>query len=213
VSELQVRRYRPEDAEAVRRISCETALYGQSMDALFQGRPLISEALIGYYSEFEPEALFVAESQGRVIGYLTGCLDSRRFEAFFARHILLRLLWISLREGYWHRPAFWKIAGAAVSAAGRWSKIRDEVLARYPAHCHLNLDAAFRQAGTGSTLLEVFFHYMAEHKVRGIHIVSATEGGKSFFTKNSFSVLARYAAPHLPGSPHHETWVMGKELQ
>ena len=212
MSEIQVRRYRPEDSETVRRISYETALYGQPMDALFQGRPLISEMLIGYYAEFEPEALFVAESEGRVIGYLTGCLDTRRFESFFGRYILLRLLWISLREGYGLKPAFWKVAGAGVTAAHRWSKIRNEVLAHYPAHCHLNLDAAFRQAGTGSALWKAFFQYMAEHKVRGIHILSATEGGKAFFAKNGFNVLARYAAPNLLGSSQREIWVMGKEL-
>ncbi len=213
MSEMHVRLYRPEDAEAIRRISCETALYGQPMDVLFQGRPLISEALIGYYADFEPEALFVAESEGRAVGYLTGCLDTRRFESFFVRHIFPRLLWICLKEGYWLKPSFWWLVGAGGKAAGRWSRVRDRVLIRYPAHCHLNLDAGFRHAGTGSALLKAFFDYMAAHGVRGIHILSATGGGKAFFAKSNFIRLAKYPAPRLPGANRCETWVMGKELQ
>lgn len=212
MSEVLVRPYRPADAEAVRRISFETALYGQPMEPLFQGRPLISETLIGYYAQFEPEALFVAELEGRVIGYLTGCLDTRRFERLFARRILPRLVWICLREGYWLKPSFWWLVGAGGKSAGRWSRVRDRVLLRYPAHCHMNLESGSRHAGTGSALLKAFFDAMKARGVRGIHILSATEAGKAFFTKSGFVRLAKYPAPRLPGTTRRETWVMGKEL-
>ena len=207
-----MRRYRPEDAEAIRRIAYETALYGQPMESLFHGRPLVSEALISYYTEFEPEALFVAESQGRVIGYLTGCLDTRRFESFFNRRILPRLFWICLKEGYWLKPLFWRLLAAGGQAASRWPRIRDRVLIRYPAHCHMNLETGSRHAGTGSALLKTFFDYMTAHQVRGIHILSATEAGKAFFTKSGFVRLAKYPAARLPGITRREVWVMGKEL-
>ena len=208
-----VRVYQRGDSHAVRRICCETALYGQPIDSVFGDREFVADALVWYYTEFEPESLFVAQVDGRVVGYLTGCMDTTRFESFFVQRVIPRLLVHSLKSGHWFRRTFWSLVCADLKAMRRWVPIRKGVIAAYPAHCHLNLEGEFRHAGAGSALLAAFLERLKALKVSGIHIATATDTGKSFFTKSEFSVLARYRAPVLGRLEGRETWVMGRLLR
>ncbi len=207
-----VRPYRFADLEAVRRISCETALCGQPIDALFWDRQIVADALVGYYTELEQESVFVADAGGHVVGYLTGCVNTRSFERLFTRKILPRLIWSSVRKGLLFRGSFWRLVWAVCRATFRWSQRSPAVIAEYPAHCHLNLDPGFRQAGTGLKLFEAFLNRLREQGVFGIHIVTSTEPGKAFFRKTGFTLLTRYPTPRVAGFPPREAWVMGKRL-
>ena len=210
MSEVLVRPYRPGDEETIRRICCDTALYGQPIDPLFQDRRFIADALLWYYMQFEQEALFVADAQGQAVGYLSGCLDTRRYESIFVQRVLPRLFWRCTRKGHWFRRGFWRLANASKEATAQWVQVQEKVTAEYPAHCHINLDGKFRQAGTGSALLQTFLGYVQAHGVRGVHIITATDGGKGFFNRAGFKLLARYPAPALPGTAAREAWVMGR---
>ena len=70
---VQLRPYRPEDLEAVRRICADTGFLGNPIDPVFEDRELFADYLTGYYTRFEPEALLVCEVDGEVRGYLMGC--------------------------------------------------------------------------------------------------------------------------------------------
>ena len=211
MSEIFVRPYRPSDEERIRRICCDTALYGQPIDSLFGDRPLVADALLWYYTHFEQDALFIADAHGQAAGYLSGCLDTHRFESIFARRVLPRLLWRCIRRGHGFRGAFWRLALAGYASAGCWLRVQRRVTADYPAHCHINLDTSFRHSGTGSALLEAFLNYMRAHGVRGIHVITATEGGKALFNKAGFTLLIKYTAPEFPGTTARDTWVMGRK--
>ena len=209
---ISVRPYRPEDREAISRISCDTALLGQPIDSLLNDRTLVADSLVGYYVEFEPESTFVAEMDGQVIGYLTGCKDTHRYEQICARRILPRLLRRFFRRGHLFHPNGWRLLIAVGKTAARWGRLRRSVVAEHPAHCHINLAAGSRHAGTGSALIEVFFNHLRSQKISGIHIISATETGKSFFKKAGFELLGCYPSPSLPGVPQRDAWIMGKKL-
>ncbi len=207
-----VRPYQPMDRETVIRISCDTALLGQPIDSLFTDRRLIGESLVGYYLEFEPELTFVAEENGRVVGYVTGCRETQRYERIFARRILPRLIRRLLFRGHLLRANSWRLLSAIRQSGSHWARLRHHVMATYPAHCHINLATGSRHAGTGSTLLETLLLSLRRQGVPGIHIISATEPGKSFFRKMGFTLLVRYPSAPLPGCPRGEAWVMGKLL-
>ena len=209
MSEVFVRLVRPSDEETIRRICCDTALYSQPIDPLFSDRQFVADALLWYYTRFERESLFIADVQGQAVGYLSGCLDTHRFELTFARRVLPRLFWRCTWKGHWFRRAFWQLAIAGKEAAGQWAHVRERVTAGYPAHCHINLDTRFRHAGTGSALLHAFLDYVWAHGVRGVHIITATDGGKGFFNRAGFTLLAKYPAPQLPKTDAREAWVMG----
>jgi len=75
-----VRRFRPEDREAVRTICCETGFLGRPIDPLFEDRELFADFLTSYYTDYEPESSFVAEANdGRLVGYLIACCRPNRY--------------------------------------------------------------------------------------------------------------------------------------
>jgi GNAT superfamily N-acetyltransferase len=59
--------------------------------------------------------------------------------------------------------------------------------ARYPAHLHINLDAAFRGAGLGSRLIAAFVEMAAAAGVAGVHVVTG-RGARNvgFYNRNGF---------------------------
>lgn len=208
----RVRAYRPSDAAAIRRICCETAFYGRSIPPAFSDPTFIADALVGYYLTWEPTTTWVADADGQVVGYLTGCLETRRYERLFLRRVVPRLVWRALACGHWRRGALWQLAVAGCRSAHRWARHRPAVLATYPAHCHLNVDAAFRHVGAGAELLKTFLAHLRSLGVAGVHIVTATEPGRAFFATEGFMPLATYEAPAVLGVPPRLVWVMGKRL-
>jgi len=208
-----VRPYRQTDEEAIRRICCDTALYGKPIDPLLSDRQLVADSLVSYYTLLEPESTFVAEENGRVVGYINGCLDTHRYERLFSRQIAPKLARRVVVGGHWCRWKFWRLVFLFWQSESRWAKARQSAASAYPAHCHMNLDAGFRQTGTGSALFKTFLARLNTHQIPGIHIVTATEGGKGFFAKMGFRPLLKYPSPSLPGISSREVWVMGLKIQ
>lgn len=67
------RPYRPEDRDAIRNLCCETGFLGKPIDSVFSDRKLFADYLTSYYTDWEPESVWVGEVDGEVVGYLTGC--------------------------------------------------------------------------------------------------------------------------------------------
>jgi GNAT superfamily N-acetyltransferase len=67
-----IRPYRREDREAICQLCCDTGFLGRPVDSLFQDRELFAELFTRPYLDHEPEWGTVAESNGRVVGYLLG---------------------------------------------------------------------------------------------------------------------------------------------
>ena len=204
-----VRPYNPRDRNAVRKICGDTGFYGQAIERLLEDRDLVVEALIGYYTDFEPESLFVAEKDGQVVGYLAGCVDTKRFERIFARRILPRLIARFITRGHWHSALSWKVLMSL--GRGRQRLLRS-IVDTYPAHCHMNIDAGSRRGGTGSLLFARFLSYLEERNVTCIHVSTASKPGKAFFIKKGFSELGRYDAPSLPVETPAEILLLGRKL-
>ena len=78
VDEVRVRPFRSEDRPALRRMSLEVGYMGEPADFYWRHAESFAEIWTAYYTDQEPESLFVAERDGAAVGYLTGCLDSSR---------------------------------------------------------------------------------------------------------------------------------------
>ena len=86
--ELNVRPYTPADREAIRQICCETGYSGAPIDPVFTDRDVFADFFTRYYTDCEPESSFVAEDNGRIIGYILGC-RRYHFHAIIAPVLLL----------------------------------------------------------------------------------------------------------------------------
>ena len=74
-----IRLYQKSDREALRRICCDVADRGGPIENFFPDRVLVADLLMNYYADYEPEASFVAENSGELVGYINGCFDNRRY--------------------------------------------------------------------------------------------------------------------------------------
>ena len=121
---------------------------------------------IGPYERWAPGWAYVARQDGRVVGYLTGC---RSTAAFYAKAALLG-----------PRPA--------LGAAARFPlAIQLRLLARYPAHLHVNVQEGHR-GGTGRALVERFHADAAAAGARGVHVFCG-EGPRGFYERLGYAEL------------------------
>jgi GNAT superfamily N-acetyltransferase len=158
---LEIRAYRPEDRAAVRHVCVETAYIGNPIAPHFAATESMATILTGYYTDREPESAWVVTNDDRVVGYLLGCVDSRKApapELTGFKEIVKNWLWL--------RPS-----SARVCWIMLWDMIVDAGVARtkvdyarYPAHAHIDL---LPEARKGAIALKLFRLWLDHARARG----------------------------------------------
>ena len=72
-----IRPYESRDREAVRRVCFETGYMGDPIAWQWRDAESFADLFTSYYTDHEPESATVVEIDGRVVGYLLGCRDTR----------------------------------------------------------------------------------------------------------------------------------------
>jgi hypothetical protein len=153
-SPIRLRQYRESDREEVRRICCDTGFLGGPIESIYQDRELFADLFTGVYLEHEPDWSLVAESQGRVAGYLLGSVSPH-----FSRALMLsgfqtacKMLHRLLTGKYSHHPRSEQFV--------RW--VLTKGLMEQPkhpeeaAHLHINLERQLRWGSVALGLLVTF---------------------------------------------------------
>lgn len=186
-----VRTYQPSDRSAVRQLSCDTADQGDSVDRFFSDGETVADVLVRYYTDYEPQSLWVAECEGLVVGYLTGCLDTGRSTKVVRRKIMPKAVATAIARGALWRGETWRLlaAFAGTVCLGGFPPAID--LERYPAHFHINIRHGFRGRKLGQQLVESFRQQADRAGVCGIHVVARGDnaGGLAFFEAMGFHLL------------------------
>lgn len=164
----RIRLYEQRDRDAVWQLAADTAFFGDPVEAYLDDRALFCEAFAAYYTNHEPEHLWVADRDGQVVGYVSGGTGSRRARAM-AAHILPRIVRHLLLGRYrvgcktlhfcWHGLRAW--VGAEVPVVS---------LARFPAHLHINVAAAMRGQGIGRALIRACLARFWAEGISGVHL-------------------------------------------
>jgi len=165
-----VRSYRVGDREEVREICRRTAFRNLGYQAVFEDGELFADYWTRYYTDFEPESAWVAEQDGRVMGYLLGCLDTRRQIRITAWRIvpplLVRLLWRWATGRYrvpvTHRFLRWLWRKS-------WREAPPLPLRAFPAHYHCNILVDGYRQNLYTRLALLFLDHAARRGVRGVH--------------------------------------------
>jgi len=183
-----IRRYIPTDRESVRRICCETANLGRPIENIFRDRRVLADLLTRYYTDWTARFCWVAEAGGRVIGYLSGCLNTRHFFWVMAVRIAPLILLESLLRG-----SFFSRQGRHLLSLGTKSLImggffRRIPLNEYPAHLHIDILPEFRRKQIGRQLIEKFFDQCRAAGIPGVHLSTRDDnkGGRDFFISMGF---------------------------
>jgi GNAT superfamily N-acetyltransferase len=197
------------DWHAVRSLCCRTGDAGDPIDPARW--PLFAELWIGPYQRLVPAWTYVAEAEGGVVGYLTGCPDTvalRRAQRL--RFTLPLLARIACGRYPWSADARRTVRLAlhlrrdtesrlAAALPGGFSR-------SYPAHLHMNVEAGYRRRGIGSALIERYAHDLQAAAVSGIHLFCGP-APRSFYARQGFTEFAA-----LEISPGHRVYTLGRRL-
>jgi GNAT superfamily N-acetyltransferase len=214
--ETLIRLYRTADRQAVWDIACDTADRGKPIENFFPDRKLAAEMLMRYYTDYEPGALWVAECEKKVVGYLSGCLDSARYSRVMAWRIMPGCLVRAVLSGSLWRRETMRMFRAGVKSILRGGLRGDMPFADYPAHMHINLRDGYRGRHLGRRLIERFIEQARSERVKGIHasVLEDNRPAGEFFSRAGFSVVRRYPVflPNDNAASIHYTLIFGRKV-
>jgi ribosomal protein S18 acetylase RimI-like enzyme len=208
-----IRAYQPSDRAAVRQLAFDTAELGAR--STFPDFRLQVDLLTRYYTDQEPESLWILEQEGTVAGYLTGCLNTDQFNAWLCvRGNLLTAFHVLFRNFY--RPAVWQWARARIRTLKEGGAHRNPWIKDYPAHLHINVAESARGAGAGERLIEKFVEQCRAAGVCGVHLGTRGDNTRAqeFFKRNQFVPIQTVHAyrPSETGLVPVPVLIMGRKL-
>lgn len=182
---VTLRRVQADDLPALYQICLQTAASGQDATSLHHDPELPGHIYAAPYTVLEPEHALVAEDSEGVGGYLVGTYNTDSFA-----QALERKWWPALRERY-------DDPGLDLTSAdrGRVAAIMEpetnppHLVARYPAHIHMNLLPRLRGQGIGKSLVQQWVQGARAAGIPGIHLGAnaGNTGGIAFWTKAGFT--------------------------
>jgi GNAT superfamily N-acetyltransferase len=192
-ADVLIRRARSaDDWRAIRDLCCLT---GRQGDPIEPARwPFFAELWVAPYERLRPDWAYVAETAGRIVGYLTGCPDSGRFRRQRAIRSTLPLLLRVLMGRYPASPDASRFIQRTLGlSAEPERRLRREALPRdldhtYPAHLHMNVDVSLRRRGVGQALVAAYASDLAARGVPGIHLICGA-APRSFYLRLGFDAL------------------------
>jgi ribosomal protein S18 acetylase RimI-like enzyme len=158
---------------------------GEPATSFWHHRESWADLWTSYYTDREPESLYVATLDDVVVGYLTGCVTTaaapRTDELLQA---VIRKYWLLFRPG----TAGFLYRGMLDSMRDRKQASVDFSDPRWPAHLHINLLPAGRRTGLGTALVERWLQHLKKANAPGCHLATLVENTSavSFFEKVGF---------------------------
>jgi hypothetical protein len=205
---LKIRPYSPSDRQAVREICCDTGFMGKPIDPVYIDRDAFADFFTRYYTDKEPENALVAEDEGRVVGYLLGCLDfnsvnrkqlwliiTRTVPKILGRIITLQYNMASIKFLSWF----------LFKAAGQTPKSVPEA-----AHFHINMYTEFRTGIAGRRLIFPFVNRVAKLGFKGVYgqmQVYEDRRSEKVFERYGFKFIDRKEVTKFKDYYDQQVWV------
>jgi ribosomal protein S18 acetylase RimI-like enzyme len=188
--DLVIRPYQPVDRQAVFRIGADTAFFGAPIEAYMEDRNAFLDAFYAYYTDLEPEHTWVACADGEVVGFLTGCVDTRIHNGKLLRVIIPRLTGNLLRGKYHFGKRSVHYFGGLLGGLLRREFTRID-LETYPAHLHINVESAWRGYKLGQRLMEAYLGQLRALGITGVYLdtTSLNEVACQLYEKMGFRLL------------------------
>lgn len=187
--EVIIRPYKQEDKNIVRDIAVDTAFLGKSGEFFLPDRQILADMLTGYYLDYEPESVFVAQGLSRVVGYIMGCVDSVKSHRVIDKNIMPKIIRKGILRGLLFKAGTLRFAFFSLRSLIRGEFRRPDFNKDYPAHFHINIADGFRGKGIGGKLLGAFCSYLKEKNIKGVCAWTFTGAGTKLFSSCGFNQL------------------------
>ncbi|MEI7998129.1 MAG: GNAT family N-acetyltransferase [Candidatus Omnitrophota bacterium] len=191
---VKIRPFNKLDRAMVRQICCDVADRGEAIESIFSDREVAADLLTSYYTDYEPESTFVVETEGKVVGYINGCLDNRRYGLVILFLIIPKVILKAFVRGVFFRREIWLIFKALLKNWQRVFTWRKKSFHSHQGHVHIGVAKAFRRQQAGEGLVEAFLNYARGSKVD--EIAASVHDGNSaacrFFERLGFVVGERH---------------------
>jgi len=185
-----IRRFEPDDLDALYAISLATGSAGGDASQLYDDPRLMGHIYSAPYAMLEPELARVVVDRDGVAGFVVGVLDTSAWEQRLERD-----WWPSLRQHYAVPPqgdmASWTPDQRRVFMIHRPARTPPVVAQKYPAHLHLNLLPRLQRQGVGTRLLLDWLSIAAKHGAAALHVAvnRGNAEGLQFWKRRGFVEL------------------------
>lgn len=195
---MRIRTFQEQDRPAVRQLALRAG-QGSPTESLWGHPESEAQIYLDPYMDREPESFFLAESDGELLGYLTGCADTDAFpsedqriaDAIRAHRLILRRRPVQ----FFARSAF-DAASAALRRAPTAGEIHDP---RWPSHLHINVVPEARGTGAADALMDQWFERLRSVGSPGCYLQTLVENTRAvrFFERMGFTPHG--STPPVPG--------------
>jgi ribosomal protein S18 acetylase RimI-like enzyme len=194
MKKIDIRPYIREDRTALRKLCCDVADRGGPIEGFFPDREVAADLLTKYYTDYEPQATFVAVADGQLAGYVSGCLDNRRYGLVVGWLLMPPLLAKAFKRGVFFRPQVGQLVKGALKNWRRAFSWRKKSFHSHQGRLHIGIAEGFRNQKIGRDLLKALLAYAWG---RGISEIAASvhdgnQAASRFFETNGFVVRERY---------------------
>jgi len=155
----------PQDREALFDICLKTADSGRDASALYSDPEYPGLVWSVPYLDFAPEHCFVVDDDGKAVGYVVGAADTAAYEA-----VLDEQWWPKLRVRYAGRKPEAPNDRAVLDRIGVPEHAPSDLIARFPAHLHINLLPHVQSGGWGRKLIEAELGSLRRAGAPAVHL-------------------------------------------
>ncbi|MEW5758691.1 MAG: GNAT family N-acetyltransferase [Candidatus Omnitrophota bacterium] len=214
-----IRKYERRDRLSVRQIACDTADKGEPLENFFSDRYIAADLITKYYTDYNKEFLWVAEYNGEVIGYLTGCINDKHYTWIMITNILPYVIFIAFFRGVFLDIKTWKLLKAIIMTFSKrvFTMSEDNYLFSqkdYPAHLHINLKNGYRGQNIGRGLVDKFIDQLRAKGIKGVYASVREDNtfGCNFFEHLGFRILAKHSLVLSNKNGLYYTITYGKQI-
>jgi len=194
MNKIDIRPYELQDRSFLRTLCCDVADRGGPIENFFPDREVAADLLTKYYTDYEPQSSFVAFCDGRLIGYINGCLDNRRYGLVVFWLLMPALLVKSFKRGLFFRPEIHQLLQGVLK---NWRRIfiwRKKSFHSHQGHLHIGIAGDFRGQQVGQQLVKSLVAYADKlgmvELTASVH--DANKAASTFFEAQGFVVRDRY---------------------
>jgi len=194
MNNINIRPYKAEDRASLRTLCCDVADRGSPIENFFHDRDVAGDLLTKYYTDYEPESTFVAICDGRLVGYINGCMDNRRHGLVMFWILTPGILIKAFKRGIFFRPDIHQMIGGMLRNWRRVFTWRKKSFHSHLGHLHIGIAKDFRGQQLGQKLINSLADYAAGLGVSEIaaSVHDANKLAGTFFEAQGFVVRERY---------------------